>query len=158
MKVIKEKEEEYLHTAEWFYFDLPHQEAIEILKETGSNKAFLVRNNGQEGPAYELCMKNKGCIYILPILYVLEKYYFKKWIVKVDCGSGLNSGVDYVKSGLDTVKFEKLNELVTYYVEGNMLSRTLNKNQCKQDASKSHKEALSYVSFLSFVQGVPNQN
>ena len=87
MKVIKEKEEENLHTAEWFYFDLPRQEAIEILKEKGRNKAFLVRENGQEDSAYELCMKNEGCIFILPISYVLEKYYFKKWIVKVDYGS-----------------------------------------------------------------------
>ena len=43
MKVIKEKEEENLHTAEWFYFDLPRQEAIEILKAKGRNKAFLAK-------------------------------------------------------------------------------------------------------------------
>ena len=69
---------------------------------------------------------------------------------KVDCGGGLNSGLDYVKSGLDTVKFEKLNELVTYYVEGNMLSRTLNKNQCKQEASKSYKEAYKTYRMFHF--------
>ena len=54
MKVIREKEEDNLNTADWFYFDLPRQEAIEILKSKGRNKAFLLRENGQENSPYEM--------------------------------------------------------------------------------------------------------
>ena len=125
MKVIREKEEDNLITAEWFYFDLPRQEAIEILK----------------AKVYEICMKSDGHIFILPILFTENKYYIRKKIYLVGNESGLNSGLDSVNSGLNSVKFDKLHDLVTYYLEGNMLSKTLNKNQCKQEASKSSKEA-----------------
>ena len=69
MKVIQEKEEDNLNTADWFYFDLPRQEAIEILKAKGRNKAFLVRENGQENSAYEICMMSDGHIFTSQFVY-----------------------------------------------------------------------------------------
>ena len=62
MKVIREKEEDNLYTADWFYFDLSRQEAIEILKSEGRNKAFLLREKGKENSLYEICLMRDGHI------------------------------------------------------------------------------------------------
>ena len=77
MKFIKKTEEENFQNAEWFYGTIARQESIEILKEKGLNKAFLVRETDQEFTEYELCMKHEDDIFIHPILCKENKYYFQ---------------------------------------------------------------------------------
>ena len=141
MKVIREKEEDNLSTKDWFYFDLPRQDAIEILKAKGRNKAFLLRENSQEKSPYEICMMKDGHIFILPVCMEDNKYYIRKKIYVVRNESGLNSGLNSVKFGLNSVNFEKLHDLVKYYLDGDMLAKNLDKNHCKQEALRSSKEA-----------------
>ena len=44
---IKKSEDENFKNAEWFFSTITQQESIEILKEKGLNKSFLVRETEQ---------------------------------------------------------------------------------------------------------------
>ena len=147
--MIKKKEDDNLWNEDYFYFDISRQKAIEILKSRGREKEFLLRESYEDNAPYEICLLKNKHIFILTILCTENKipseYYMSNKVYKLRNTSGLNFGLSYLMNKFKTEKFAELQALVKFLLKDEFMTKSLDKNICKQNAMISAKE--SYQNF-----------